>query len=292
MEAPRNGGLRACLDHVIVMLDDEAYRDLHASELLRHQLGRFKVKQATSTLAGTYTSTALAGVNTLLEFFHVAAPPLPGVTGGLVFSFEAPGSMPEVRRRLEERGATEIHYQFVERAVDGSEEKKPWYHLVRPDFGEKSPFLAMLAEVTPEYFASIGASPGPAGELCRRSYLDAALGGAPSPEHYLRDVTEAMLNLNEERASRLAATLEALGFTSETEPGTRVLRGPDVTLRLVSRDGVPEGVLEVRTSLQRPKEGPREYRLGRSARIDFGHSGDEGSAVWTFTPPKAVSQEA
>lgn len=271
------------LDHVVIMLDGEAYRDVLASEFLRKEFARFKVKRASSTLADAYTSAGVAGINTLMEFFDVAAPPVPGVRGGLVFSFEVQGSLKEARRRLEARAITELKCELVHRAVEGEVEKKPWYNLVRPDMGEGSPFLMMLGEVTPDYFDRIGARRGPNGELYRKGYLDAALGFGVSPQQCLRDVTEVTVRLCEDRVRRVSQTLEALGTTVKPESDGLVLKGPDLTLRLVPARSDPEGILSIRMALARRGEGHSSHCFGKTSTLTFEEG---GTALWTFTPPQ------
>lgn len=272
------------LDHVVVMLDGEAYRDVVASGFLREELGRFKVKEAVSSFAGTYTSVGVAGVNTLVQIFDVAMPSMPGRTGGLVFSFQEPGSVDGARRRLEARGATPVRYELVRRAMPGEskEEALPAYHMLEAGLGEESPLLLMLDEATPEFFDRLGARRGPAGELYRSTYLDAVLGSAPSPHHYFRDITEVAVRLRADRAERLAATLETLGYAVETAPGGKVLRGPEVAVHLVVDDDAPEGILWMRLSLTRPADGVGVQRFGTTSTLAFEEG---GTALWSFTPP-------
>lgn len=276
------GPLNAWLDHVVVMLDPAAYRDLLASEYLRERFARVKVKEAASTFAGRYTSAAVAGENTLIEFFDVDRPPIPGTTCGLVFSFEVPGSHAEVLRRLQARGATPVTADLVRRAVEGEEEKVPWYHLVRPDLGPGSPFLLMLGEVTPEYFARIAGERGPAGELPRRGYLAGALGVPHTPEHRMRDVVEATVRLRATRAWQVAATLQALGYDLETRADGYRLRGPGMVIHLKADDEAVEGVLSLRLAVGRDEGGPPWLRFGESSVLTFE---DGGTALWSFAPP-------
>ncbi|HYR09069.1 MAG TPA: DUF5829 family protein [Longimicrobium sp.] len=270
------------LDHVIVMLDGDAYRDVPAADVLQQELGRVKVKEAVSSYAGTYTSCIVAGHNTAVQLFDAALPSFPGLTSGLVFTFQTPGVIDEVRHRLEARAATPVEYELVRRAKPGQpkEEAPPAYHMVEPDFGEDGPFLITLDESFAEYYDSIGAPVGPNGELFRSAYFDAAMGAPPAPEHRFKDITEVAVRLHGERVQQVVATMTALDWTAEESDGESVLRGPGATLRLVPDDEALEGVLWLRLSLTEPGEGVHHF--GETSTLSFEA---DGTALWSFTPP-------
>ncbi len=273
----------AFLDHVVIMSDSETHGELLSSPFLRHSFGRFKVKTATSSLAQTYTSAGLAGVSTLLEFFDVAAPPLPDLIGALVLSFPVPGSLAVVRAKLEEALDAEVPYELVRRTVQEGQEPLPWYHLARPDFGAGSPFILMLAEGAPEYFSQqLGATLGAAGEMHRKAYLEAALGEDHGPDRHLGDVSEVSLNLSPRRAEILHRCLEALDYVASPQGEPRTFCGPDVTIRVTCDGGSPEGVAAVRTTLQHPLPAPGRWSFGATSVLE---AVDDRHALWHFTPP-------
>ncbi|HEY0698114.1 MAG TPA: DUF5829 family protein, partial [Micromonospora sp.] len=157
------------LDHVVVLLDGPTFRDISACAMLREQFARVKPKNVTSSVAGQYSALGVAGENTLLELFDGALPGPHRLTGGLVFSFEHPGSVQDARAVLDTGPGG--HYQLVTRQAAGTDEFHPWYHMFRTDLGEDSPLLMFFNEVTPEYFDSVSARRGSGGELLRSSYL-------------------------------------------------------------------------------------------------------------------------
>jgi hypothetical protein len=257
------------LDHVIVMLDPDAYRGVLASAVLPG-FSRFSVKESESSLAGRYSCATVVGHSTMVELFDVTAPPLPGITGGLVLSFEEPGSSAPAREALTAAGVP-FTYELVERQVAGEAGMRPWYHLIRPELGQDNPFLLMVAEVTPEYYAHIGAGSGD-GPLRRAGYLDAQLGGPPPPDLPMGDVTGIALRLRADLADRLALALTALGWERDADE----LTGPGVSLRLDR--GEPSGVTWVGISSS-ASHGARETHGGSSV-LDV--RGDR--ADWRFTP--------
>lgn len=269
------------LDHVMVSLDPDAHRELLESPLLPGIFGRFKIKNAHSSMAGEYSSAGLAGHNTLIEFFHAESPVLPGTTGGLVLSFAVSGAVHRARKLLDERALTRPRYELVQRVSPGTSEPRPWYHLLRPELGEHSPFVVFLSEVTPEYLALLGAPMSDDGALRRDAYLDAALGEPPRPQHCLRDIARVTVRLRPERAAVVKATLIALGYRV-LGGDRRELHGPDFTLRMDIDDHGAEGVSEVVVDLAGSALAGRELRFGDSCRLTVAPEGD--SATWTFTP--------
>jgi hypothetical protein len=264
-------------DHVMVLLDDETYRDVTACDFLSARFARVQPKAADSSLAGQYSTLGLAGTSTLLELFCGAVPGPRRYTGGLVFSFERPGAVPDARRTLRDAAGIEAHYQLVERADPGSRERRPWYHLLAPDLGADTTLLVMLNQVTPEYYAGLGATAGPDGELLRHEYLSAVLRGAPDGERMLGDLVGVTVRLRPAHAQRLLAALVALGYRSQAGalygPSFRVTLDPDVS--------APEGVTGLLMALGNPPAEREELRFGKGSRLVLDPG---GTATWTFVP--------
>ncbi|MFI9504422.1 DUF5829 family protein [Nocardia sp. NPDC052566] len=293
-EVPKYGAVQVdrafpipVLDRVMVSLDPGAHRRVIESVLLPEQFGRFAIKGATGSTADGYGSVGLACRNTLVEFFHAAAPVLPGVTGGLCFSFQTAGSIGRARELLERDPEFSACYELICRAAPRETDLRPWYHLLRPDFGAHSPFTVFLGEVTPEYLAVLGVPRRPDGTLRRAAYLDAALGSPPAPEHRLRDITGVTVRLRPRRATVLAATLTTLGYAMESVRGQRILYGPAFELRIVVDDSAPEGVLSITVALTEPPLIGTAFRFGDTSRLEIAPDGR--SAVWTFTPLAGVA---
>ncbi|MFI1163599.1 DUF5829 family protein [Streptomyces sp. NPDC020801] len=275
------------LDHVMVLLDGAAHRDVSSSGFLAERFGRIKRKEAESSVAGQYSTLGVAGENTLIELFGSDMPSASPLTGGLVFSFEEPGSAERARALLDAAGEVRYHHDLVRRTVEGTNEQQPWYHLISVDLGEASPLLLFLNEVTPEYFQSLGARPEPDGRLSRKSYLDAALGAAAGGKGLMRDVTGVTLSVGAERGRRLADVLAVFGYVgAETAPGVlRELRGPGLTVRLETGDGM-ERVKEIEIGLNPEAYDPSipgEFRFGESSRLVI----ESAETVrWSFTPTR------
>jgi hypothetical protein len=237
------------LDHVFVVLDDLAYRDVVGSRFLREEFGRVR---ATTGEAGL----EIAGENTLILLHPASAAPRTGLAG-IGFSYETPGSIEAARERLDHRGASPLRCGLVRHGT------QPQCHVVQPELDPDSHFHLRIAGAARD-----------GGRLTRRAHLDAAHGRPAAPHHRLRDVAEVTVRLRADRARRLVASLEALGYPVTGGPDGQRLTGPDARIRVVVDEAEPEGVLAVGLSLNRPY--PDRHRFGDSSTL----TGD----VWTFRP--------
>ena len=274
--------LRPHLDHVFLTVDSTTLSDIQESALLsEEQLGRFRIKHASSTLIGPYRTVNVAGQSTFIEFFPASAPPFPGISLGIVMSFERPGQSLRARQRLELEGIP-VRREMVWRSVEGSADPQPWYRLLRPEFGDDSPFTLFLSEITPEYFKHIGAQCTPDGHQTREAYLTAAMKAPQAEKHYFEDLRRVTLCLSEQRSWRLRAVLEALGHVCKEEAGRLLLQGPSGVLDVVIDDRGGEGLRQLDISLTRPFQGePRVLRFGNRASLELSPLGD-ATARWSF----------
>lgn len=244
--------------------------------------GRFFVKNAVSTLLGPYRTSNVVGRNTCVELFSQDAPPFPNVRVGVVMSFDHVGESPEARARLDRIGVP-YHHELIRRQVAGHDEPQPWYHLVRPDFGEHSGFTLFLSEITPEYFDRLGATRGEGGAQDRHAYLDAALKKPHLPSHNFEDIRRVVLSMSDEGTARLAAILTELGYRAERRAAAVHLYGPDVELEV--RPGAARGadrLIELGLGLRQPHPaGAEVHPLGGASQIALSPAG-EAAAIWSF----------
>lgn len=269
------------LDHVMVLLDAEAYREVTASGFLRGRFARIKEKKADSSVAGQYATLGVAGDNTLIELFDAdmlgGASPL---SGGLVFSFEQQGESAAARAELDASGEVTYHHDLVERVMPGSSEQRPWYHLISVNLGEGSPLLLFMNEVTPDYFTSVGAR-SQDGALRRCDYLDAVVGSKGDRVPLMRDITGVTLAVRAERARRIAAALAAFGYvvtgTVDGADGLE-LSGPGLAVRLRVDESGPERVTRIDMALA-GEHAPVEFEFGKTSRLVIA---SEGKARWLF----------
>lgn len=280
------------LDHVVVLLDGATFQEISACDMLREQFARVKPKNVTSSVAGQYSALGVAGENTLLELFDGALPGSHRLTGGLVFSFEHPGSVQRAREVLD--AGPGGRYELVRRGSADTGEPRPWYHMLRVDLGEDSPLLMFLNEVTGEYFDSVSARRGPDGELLRSGYLDAAFGAGTHDRRWLRDITAVTLRARPQRAARMADALAAMGYRVTPAPSgptgdaasdagpTYRITGPGVDITLVGSATAPEGVLDITTDLHEAPRRNQAFVFGGTSRLVLRQ---DGTAHWTFTPP-------
>lgn len=258
----------------MVLLDADTHAEIAESAFVAGEFGRLKQKKADSSVAGSYRTLGIAGRNTLVELFGGELGG-GGLRGGLVFSFEEPGSSKLARDLLAEEGIPH-HADLVRRSVPGEDEQQPWYHLIAVNVGDGSPFLLLLNEVTPEYFASLGAVTGEDGAMTRRAYLDAVL-GEPEPR-LLEDITGVTMRTTPDRARAIAAALTPFGYEEREGDDVLEVSSPELTLRL--ERGEDERVTELTLALnpEVPRPAVREYRFGASELVF-----ETTTARWTFS---------
>jgi hypothetical protein len=281
--------IRPHLDHVFVTVGSDVLTSVCDDKFLADgAFSRFLVKNATSTLLGPYRTTNIVGRNTCVELFPEGAPPFPGIRVGVVMSFDHAGESLQARARLDKLGVS-YHHELVRRKVAGHDDPQPWYHLVRPDFGEHSGFTLFLSEVTPEYFDRVGAIRGPDGAHDRHAYLDAVLKAPHLPSHSFEDIRRVVLELHPARAELLATILTTLGYRAERREALH-LSGPDVELEIRQ---VPQGhdrLVELGLELGRPyTELPRIHDFAGASRLSLSPAG-RADAVWSFRAAAGVVQ--
>lgn len=269
------------IDHVMVLLDAGAHAEVAACGFLRERFGRLREKTADSSVAGQYRTLGVAGDSSLIELFGAGMPGLGSLTGGLVFSFEEPGSSQAARALLDASGQVKYHHDLVKRAVEGSPGQQPWYHLISVDLGEGSPLLLFLNEVTPEYFEAVGARPDAGGALRRRDYLNAVV-GAPGDSWLMRDITGVTLLVRAERARRIAEALSVFGYAMTGDAGPLELRGPDMNIRLRIDESEPERITEIQIRLAEGGHEPAEFQFGETSRLVINA---DSTARWIFNQP-------
>lgn len=275
------------LDHVFFTVDAETFRELEVDPLLTEErLGRYRIKNATSTLIGPYRTVNISGRSTFIEFFPDNAPPFPGVRLGIVMSFERPGHSARAQAMFRQQGIP-FRHELVRRAVEGAAEPQPWYHLVLPDFGDDSSFTLFLSEITPEYYDRIGAQRTPDGRQTREAYLAAAMRAPQTVEQYFDDVRRVTLALGAERAECLRAVLGTLGYTCQASPDRMALEGCGATLEVdTCSPGDAEGLRQLELSLTRPfAPQPQVLHFGSRTSLELSPDG-EASARWTFAPAR------
>jgi hypothetical protein len=275
--------IRPHLDHVFITVAGEVLTAISDNRFLADgQFGRFFVKNATSTLLGPYRTMNLLGRNTGIELFSEDAPPFPDVRVGVVMSFDHPGESLRARAQLDQRGV-KYHHELVRRTVPDQREPVPWYHLVRPDFGERSGFTLFLSEVTAECFELIGAKRGADGAHERHAYLDAVVKAPHQPTHNFEDIERVVLELDPAQAELLATILTALGYRAENR-GALQLSGPEAEIEIRRVPQARGRLVELGLRLRAPHtETPSVHSFGSASQLALSPDG-RASAVWRFDP--------
>jgi|GEM_PF-2473281 len=280
------------LDHVFLTVDPKTMDDILACELLRDDaFSRFRVKQATSTLLGPYETANILGESTFVEFFPAKKPPFPGVTIGIVLSFDRPGEAASAGMELVRDGGVGFDFELNRREVKGYDDPQEWYRLLRPKLGDNSPITLFLSEITESYFDILGAPRDAQGQQPRSAYLDAAAGEPHRADQLFRNISHVTLRLKEERAATLARALRTLGY--QQAHGDLVLTGPEATITILTDDTQPEGLTKLELDLLRPFSTPGHVlRFGSGSVLTFSINGaDDPTAIWEFVPSEPHIRE-
>lgn len=283
------------LDHLFIVTDGGTIDAVNACDVIASDaFGRFLIKHSESSLLGKYTATNIFGRSTMIEFFKDRFGTFQYVNTGLVLSFDHAGEHVPARKRLTAAGI-EFHGELIRRKVPEEAEPVIWYHQTRPDLGATSPVTLFLSEITPEYFARLGARFGENGRQDRAAYFEALLRRSHGPEHLMGDVTAVTVRLRAEHADRLARILALLGYARSDLGETTDLTGPDALIRVVRDEVATPGLTEIRVGLTRPAPEPGlSLAFGEGATLVLSPGGAQDlHAVWTLTPhqPEAMNSD-
>jgi len=276
-------------DHVFVVVDGKTLQSINDCRFLANEeFGRFWLKESESTLLGKYRATNVFGQNTIVEFFLDRFGPFTSVNVGLVLSFDHAGEAIEARQRLQANGIP-FHAEFIRRNVAGEANPVPWYHLTRPELGADCPLTMFLSEITPEYYARIGAQFGENRRQDRSAYLEALLKRPQKPEHPFLDVIGVTIRLRPDRVKTVAKILEVLGYERREECPITELRGPESAIKLVSDESAVEGLLAIQLKLKTPDTG-RRFEFNEISSLVLSPRGAQDSqATWSFIPQQSRS---
>lgn len=285
------------LDHVFVTVDAKTLKGINECQfLVEEELGRFLIRDAESTLLGRYEPTRVFGKNTLVEIFPNAFggnDTFKGVSAGVIFSFDRVGQTEVARQRLTDCGIS-FEGELVERIVrsaSGQTDHLPWYVFTRPNMGEKSTAALFFHELTPAYFARIGAKCDAEGRQNRSDHFDAALKRPHSPNHLMQDIVGVTIRLARRHIDHAAGILTAFGYSKSVDGDVVSLRGPTGEIKFVADDSAP-GAVELKIRLSRPMPG-RRFEFSPSSSLVLSPLGaDDHFATWTFVPPASAAGAA
>ena len=274
------------LNHFYVTVDADTYKAIESSSFLREEFAPFE-QRTTVRKDMTYTGSYFYGVHTYFEFFEVGRSlgRVPGASA-IAFGVEVPGASPLLRERLEAALKTPFRVDPITRRT-GDRDVDWFYMTTTGDRAAPALLQSWVMEYRGGYLAEWYPELRPATRgITRAEILEryaAKIGEAERRQQkLLEDVVEVTLALPAAESSRFATECEALGYREGTDGNTGgdtvTWAGFGSTFHLVPATEKARGIIAVRFSLRREKQGERQYRFGNSV-LRFN---DDRSAVWTF----------
>lgn len=264
------------LNHAYLVVDEQMYQDIAASEFLRNEFAGF-AKRTTKTGQGrTWSGTYLYGEQTYLEFFPPGALDTPE-TCGIGFGVEQPGGIKVVRDQLARLAGKPVELKLETRQRDQYE--IPWFYATALPTVTGATLETWVMEYHPEYLPTRDAVfPKGTDPLSRRVYL----ADRYKPDRYFQDIIGLTVALKEDEGKRLRDQLVALGYVVSPSASGHLARAAGLEIALLPATAEASGIIDVRMTLNRPKSGAKEYRFGPRSVLRFG---DDKKARWIFSRP-------
>ncbi len=279
----------AYLNHVYIVPDEETYRALVESPLLR-SLGVFE-ERTTERPDMTYTGAYVYGENTYFEFLR-PDPEIgfgPGGTG-VALGLEVPGSTMKVSTRLFERDIRTFSAP-TRRVTDAG--LVPWFKMMGVERATAESSLSVFTiEYDPAFLEMWHAELAPArpgisrAKILRRYAARLREDDAEPP--LLRDIVELHLELDEAERERFFETSRALGYSIEEGEDESICRGPGyrVVVRASKGPGSLKGFV---ATLARPAE-PGVHRFGAIELVLDDHTATFSVREGAPSPAEAASR--
>jgi len=265
------------LNHVVQVLDQDAYDAVAESAFMREQFAAFEQKTVSPEPGQSWTGTYLTGVSTYLELFAPGGvEDASAGMGSLAFGVERPGAIASVHERL--RAALPgVPDPSLAHWTDG-ERKVPWFHSVEmPSAGPEEPFGAWVMEYDPAYFEVRRYRLPESGLLLRQAYLHERV-AAQSPR-LMKEIVGVTLALGDDLGRRVGAMLCAFGYAERRRHDAVLYEGPELTVCVTgARQQSPYQIAALTFSLRRTVGQPVVLRLGATSEVSV--RGD--LAEWRF----------
>lgn len=269
---------RVTLNHLYLYLDQVTHDAIVASPFMRQEFAELTVSTAAMGDGRQWTGAYLTGEQTYIELFCPAEHGQEAVgDAGIALATEREGDI-ELARQVLAKAGLDYPVQLLHRELEGVD--VPWFwnlSLIAAAAEEPEPFCAWIMEVERDYLARSGLpATGAAAGISRREYNALRF----DPGRYLKDVTEITLALPVDQAALFGQQLCLLGYAPTAAEQGVAYHGPGIVLSVQEATGQRRGVIAIRLSLQREKQGETEYRFGPGSALRFDRP---DSAIWRFT---------
>lgn len=287
------GRVAVDFSHVAISLDSATFQAMASSSFLRSEFGGFEDRP--SVPGSTEASFLYYGRDTYLEFLN-ARPLIPLGSQQLAFVVRHTGDLHVAVDALLTQRPRVIAYSLNFRRVRADSVALFWRARLRPSFYDllqlntrravslpqqpMSPQPATLSfdilERHPGYLRrSDPTIPQDSAGVTNIEYLSRRW----KPDGYLRSVIGVTLAADSTYVLSVAGDLAALGYDVRQVADTIIVARSGFTLKLLPATASRRGVLAVRMTTQRRKEGETLYRFGTRSILRFD---TDSTAYWTF----------
>ncbi|AIY42235.1 hypothetical protein LT85_3077 [Collimonas arenae] len=263
------------LNHVIIYVDEPTRSAIAQSAFMKNEFAAFEAAAVAIEDGGGWSGLYIDGEQTYVEIFGPSQASENGHTAGdasVCLGVGHAGGLKEACVLLGDITAPDL----VKRQI--SSQEIPWFHYVDLDDAvvPGSLFTASIIEYDQHFLRN--SRPGLiAGEegITRKQYNAVRY----QPGRYLKDIIEVTLALAADEAARFGRQLAALGYVEASEGETKTFSSQQLILRVMPRTALLQGVVALKLSLLRKKEGETIYRFGEGSVLRFD---DEHTASWLF----------
>ncbi|MDB5766392.1 MAG: hypothetical protein JWQ61_1206 [Collimonas fungivorans] len=262
------------LNRVIIHVDEATRSAIMQSAFLKNEFAAFETGTIAIEDGGGWSGLYIDGERTYIEIFGPSQGAATGGAAGICLGVDQTGGLEDACVALSRSGRAHSP-DLVGRQLDGQE--IPWFRYVDlVDSGTS--FTSSIMEYDKDFLRR--SRPGPnAGLDCisRQQYNAARF----QPERYLKDISEVTLALAPVDLALFGSHLETLGYVETSVGEARTFCGQEVIFHLMQSTASVKGVVALRLSLLKKKDGETVYRFGPGSVLHFDA---EFGASWFFGP--------
>ena len=266
------------LNHFYIVVDSTTFKDIEQSPFLRKE---FAVTEQRTTVRTdrSYTGLYFYGTNTYFEFFDVSSNPSTQVGfSGIALGVDQAGELQLIGKEV---SSFSLDQKPITRQYSGKQ--VPWFYAGGPkEFPLDTPLSVWMMEYHPRFLDEWNPEASERNQgVTRKQILQryaAVLKDIPAQPHF-EDVVAMRVAVNETDRKKLTELFKQLGYSEQTAGDAKVLKGPDMELRLVPQTETSRGIQEITMRVRSKPKEKAEFRFGAKSILRFQNN---GLATWSF----------
>ena len=267
------------LNHFYIVLDSDTYKAIVESDFLRKQ---FAVSELRTTVRTdlSYKGVYFYGANTYFEFFDVSMGGFgPVGSGGVALGVDQSGGLDILKTEL--ASDFEARKMPVTRPYD--QKQVPWFFSAYPkNYSLSSPLRFWIMEYHPDFLSAWNPEAGnPDRGMSRGRILAryAKVLNTDPASRLLEDVVALEIAVDKATEKRFGELCQALGYSLHKEPGATIVKGPEITLKLIPETEPARGIRAITMRVRRAPEAGTDFNFGPKSSLKFQTN---GTAIWSF----------